>query len=256
MIEPGFHPSLVSIITPAWKVASVVRETIDSVRAQTYTHWEMLVVDDCSPDATAAVVERAAQADGRIRLIRQPVNGGPAMARNAALLVAKGRWVAFLDSDDLWLPQKLEHQIRFHEAAAAKISFTQFRRMTNDVTQPGRLIGVPPRLDYRALLGNTAIATSTVLVDRNMTGRFAMRRMYYDDFGCWLELLRPGGFAVGLQEDLMRYRVMGGSVSRNKRNSAFQVWRTYREIEGLSVIPAAWYFVNYAVRGYLKYFRF
>lgn len=248
--------NLVSIITPAYRAARFVADTIQSVQAQTYAQFEMLIVDDCSPDDTCAVVEKASQGDERIRLIRQPKNGGPAAARNTALSQARGRWLAFLDSDDLWLPQKLELQLAFHRASDAKLSFTAFRRITESADQTGRLIEVPPRIDYRQLLCNTAIATSTVIVDQQATGPFTMKKTYYDDYACWLGLLHHGGYAAGLNEDLMRYRVVGKSVSRNKTNSARQVWNTYRKVEGLGALYSAWCFANYAGRGWLKYRRF
>lgn len=248
--------ALVSIVTPAYRAAPFVATAIRSVLAQTYQHYEMLVVDDCSPDDTCDVVVRAAAGDPRIRLLRQPRNGGPAAARNRALAEARGRWVAFLDSDDAWLPEKLERQLAFHRAADAKISFTEFRRMDAEGSRLGRLITVRDWLDYSRLLGDTGIATSTVIVDRRKTGAFSMKMTYYDDYACWLDLLRGGGRAVGLHDDLMRYRVVGGSVSRNKLKSARHVWRTYREVEQLGLLRAAWSFMNYASRGVLKYWRF
>jgi teichuronic acid biosynthesis glycosyltransferase TuaG len=115
---------------------------------------------------------------------------------------------------------------------------------------------VPAHLDYADLLCNTAIATSTVIVDRQMTGPFAMTHTYYDDYALWLSLLRRGHRAHGLKEDLMRYRVSAKSWSRNKANSARWVWRTYRDVERLSLARSAWYFANYACRGALKYRKF
>lgn len=251
-----YDQDLVSIITPAFNAESYVEATIASVQAQSHDNWEMLIVDDCSSDNTVEVVEQAAVLDPRVRLIRQPKNGGPASARNSALEAATGRWIAFLDSDDLWLPQKLESQLAFQRRHSAKVTFTAFRRITADGLATGRLINIPERVGYRQLLGNTVIATSTVVVDREMSGEFRMKAMYYDDFGCWLDLLRGGDIALGLQADLMRYRVVSQSVSRNKKNSARQVWLTYRTVEGIGLLRAAWYFVNYAVNGYLKYRRF
>lgn len=248
--------NLVSIITPAYRAAKYINETMRSVRAQTWQQWEMLIVDDCSPDNTCALVEQMAAQDSRIRLIRQEKNGGPAAARNAALQAARGRWVAFLDSDDVWLPEKLERQLKFHREAGARISYTELRRISEDGRQVGRLITVPDRLDYRRLLGNTAIVTSTVVVDRALTGAFSMKKTYYDDFACWLELLKPGGYAVGLHQDLLRYRVVGNSVSRNKTRSAREVWNTYLQVERLHPVLSVWYFANYAVRGWLKYRKF
>jgi teichuronic acid biosynthesis glycosyltransferase TuaG len=251
-----FDDALVSIVTPAYRAARFVGETIRSAQAQTYPNFEMLIVDDCSPDDTCAVVERAGAGDPRIRLLRQEKNGGPAAARNRALSEARGRWIAFLDADDLWLPEKLERQLVFHRRHGAKITFTEFRRITADGARTGRLVKVQDWLDYGRLLCNTGIATSTVIVDRALTGAFSMKKTYYDDYACWLGLLRTGGRAVGLREDLMRYRVVGASVSRNKINSARQVWNTYRDVENLGWLRSAWSFANYAARGYLKYRRF
>jgi len=247
------HPALVSIITPAYRSARFIAESVRSAQVQGHANWEMLIVDDCSPDDTPEVVARLADADPRIRLFRQPTNRGPAAARNAALDAAQGRYVAFLDSDDLWLPDKLERQLAFMAQRRAALSFTEFRRISQDGARLGQRLAVPETLTYRQLLCNTAIATSTVIVDRELSGEFRMKKTYYDDFTAWLEILRRGHIASGLREDLMRYRVVGKSVSRNKLRSAEMVWRAYREIEGLGVFDSSWCFLNYAVRGTLKY---
>jgi len=248
---------LVSIITPAFKAERVIGQTIESVQAQSVQNWEMLIAEDFGPDDTRAVVREFAKREPRIRLIEPSQNGGPAAARNHALAEAKGRWLAFLDSDDLWLPSKLERQLDFHrQHQHAVISFSGFRRISADGARTGRFIGVPPILNYRKLLGNTAIATSTAIVDRHLSGEFRMQNTYYDDFACWLALLKNGGVAVGLNEDLMRYRVMEASVSRDKSNSALQVWKAYSEVQGLDPLRSAWYFSQYALRAWMKYRRF
>ena len=136
------------------------------------------------------------------------------------------------------------------------MSFTAFRRISNDGTRVGRLIPVPERLTYGQLLGHTAIATSTAMIDRVVTGPFRMVKTYYDDFALWLEITRRGFAAFGLGEDLMRYRVLGGSVSRNKARSARMVWRLYREVEGLGWTRAAWCFARYAGNAVRKYRSF
>ena len=248
--------TLVSIVTPAYKASAWISETIASARAQTYPHWEMLIVDDCSPDNTAAIVEREAAEDGRIKLIRRPRNGGPSAARNSALEAAQGRWIAFLDSDDLWLPEKLEKQLDFQQRNGAVLTFTEFRRIAADGSKVGQLVKIPDRLSYRQLLGNTAIATSTALVDRARSGPFRMTHTYCHDFACWLDILRSGSVAHGLHEDLMRYRVVSGSFSRNKLRSAQEVWKFYRRMERLDVLRSGWYFVHWATNAVRKYRRF
>jgi teichuronic acid biosynthesis glycosyltransferase TuaG len=246
---------LVSIVTPAYKAAAYVAETIRSVQAQTYGAWEMLIVEDGSPDDTWEVVAKYAAADSRVKLIRQ-ANAGPAMARQKALEHAAGRYIAFLDSDDLWLPGKLERQLAFMEEHSSALSFTAFRRITADGSTTGRLIEVPAEMTYRSLLGNTAIATSTVLIDREKTGPFQMTKTYYDDFVLWLGILKRGHVAHGFNEDLMRYRVLDQSVSRNKWRSMRMVWKTYREIEGLGFISAGAAFTGYAWNAWWKYKKF
>jgi teichuronic acid biosynthesis glycosyltransferase TuaG len=246
----------VSIITPAYNAARFVSEAIESVRRQTYREWEMLVIDDCSGDETRDVVRSFVRTDGRVKLIEQPSNGGPASARQAGLSAASGRYIAFLDSDDFWLPPKLGRQLAFMQEREAAISFTQFRRISVDGCRVGKLIGVPDRLGYRQLLRNTAMATSTVVLDREKTGPFSMKATYYDDFVLWLEILRRGFVAHGLQEDLMRYRVASGSWSRNKLRSALWVWRTYQQVEKLSVPYSAWCFAGYLWNAVSKYRSF
>ena len=243
------HDNLVSIVVPAYKAASFIERTIDSVLSQTYSDWEMLIADDCSPDDTRAVVAARAQRDPRIRLIALARNGGPAAARNAALAQARGRWIAFLDSDDMWLPDKLRRSLAHAKAHRAALVFTGFRRVSHDEGRTGGYIGVPRTLTYRQLLGNTAIATSTVVIDRAITGDVRMESVYYDDFVCWLSILKRGHTAFGLDEDLMRYRVVAQSVSRNKGRSAREVWKIYRRVERLGVAAAAWYFWRYALTG-------
>lgn len=243
---------LVSIITPSWNVAPLIGETITSVQAQTMTDWEFLIADDCSTDQTPAIVERHASQDPRISLIRQARNGGPALARQAAIERAQGRFIAFLDSDDLWLPAKLERQIAFAREKRAALSYTAFRRIDETGSMTGRLIEVPASLNYQQLLKNTSIATLTAMVDREMAGDIAIKNEPYDDFCLWLSILRPGHLAHGLNEDLARYRVRGTSVSSRPLRSAGWVWHIYRDVERLTPLKSAWCFAHWSARAWMK----
>lgn len=257
MSAPFASPDdLVSIITPAYRAAAFIEATIASVRNQSFPDWELIIADDCSPDDTRAVVSANAAVDARIRLLELPRNGGPALARNAALEAASGRWIAFLDSDDLWLPDKLERQLHFHRSSGAALTCTGFRRISAGAERTGRYIRPPSTLDYRGALGLTGIATSTVILDRERTGPVRMKPVYYDDFACWLDVLRSGALAKGLDEDLMRYRVMSGSISRNKLHSAGEVWKQLRKVEQLGLPMALQSFGRYAFHATLKYSRF
>lgn len=243
----------VSIITPAYNAALLIFHAIESVQAQTYTDWEMLIVDDCSKDNTCAIVEGYALADPRIHLIRQFENGGPAKARNTALKAASGRYIAFLDSDDLWLPEKLERQLAFMAEKNAAISYTLYRRFTENKDQPGKVITLPGSFSYRQLLKNTGIACLTVMIDTNITGPLEMQLVRHEDYALWLELLKRGLVAQGLMEDLARYRIAKTSVSGNKLRSVSWVWRIYRDVEKLSLLYASWCLLNYGWRAYRKH---
>ena len=247
---------LVSVVTPAFNAADHVAETVRSVQAQTFENWEMLVADDCSSDSTADLVQQLGREDPRVRLVKLEQNRGPAGARNAALAASSGRYLAFLDSDDLWLPEKLDRQLAFMAKHDCALTYTAFRRISSDGRRVGRLMPVPARMTYDDLLKNTAIATLTVMLDREKTGDPVMTDVGYDDFTLWLEILRGGEVAHGLQEDLARYRVVRGSVSSRPMRSADWVWRVYRDIEKMSVIASAYCLCHYGARAFLKRLRF
>ena len=137
------NPSLVSIISPAYNAAAFIEQAVKSVQAQDYQNWEMLITDDCSNDNTREIVAALNKIDPRVKLIKQPKNGGPAAARNASVLAATGRYVAFLDSDDWWLPEKLGRQLEFMQRHNAALSYTSYRRVDRDGLNPGHLI-IPP----------------------------------------------------------------------------------------------------------------
>lgn len=242
----------VTIVMPAYRAAQWLPGAVRSVQAQTFREWELLIVEDRSPDATHAVATALAAEEPRIRVLVNAREQGPAGARTTGIAAARGRFLAFLDSDDLWMPTKLERQLADLRATGGGFSFTAYRRIDESGTRVGRLVEVPRELDHRRLLGNTAIVTSSVLLDRERVGRVVPRPTYHDDFVLWLDLLRGGGVAHGLNEDLIRYRIAGGSYSRNKFRMAWHVWRTYRDIEGLGIGTSLGHFLGYAVRGVRK----
>jgi len=247
---------LVSVITPVYNSARFIGQTIESVQSQSSADWEMVIVDDCSTDNTVEIIEGYAAGDPRIITFENTRNQGPAATRNRALGRAKGRFIAFLDGDDQWLPTKLERQLSRMTDNNLSFTCTQYRRMSHDGARIGRLIAVPEKINYRDLLKNTTVVTSTVVVDREKTGSFQMVDTYYDDYVLWLGLLKRGITAIGVQQDLVRYRIGGKSVSSNKLNSALWVWRTLRSIEKLERPYAAWCFIQYAYHAVVKYSRF
>jgi teichuronic acid biosynthesis glycosyltransferase TuaG len=242
---------------PAFNAAETIAESIESVISQDYQNWELIIINDNSSDNTSEVVTSYQSIDSRIKLLSLSNNLGPSGARNHGIQAAGGRWIAFLDSDDLWCKGKLISQLSFHKSNLVTLTYTQYRRISFDGQVTGHLVSIPPMISYNQLLGNTAIATSTVVIDLLVLGyKPIMKNVYYDDFCCWLEILRNGGTAMGLNLDLMRYRVRAGSISRNKVNSAIQVWKIYRNEERLNIVIAVRSMISWAFFAIMKYSRF
>ena len=240
---------LVSIVTPVYNAADFLQETIDSVRAQSFLDWEWLLIDDASTDATPDLLARVA-ADPRLKWIAQPHNQGPAKARARGLALARGRYIAFLDSDDVWLPEKLTRQLQFMQEKDAALSHTAYRRFrgSSGGGEAGRLITPPALLTYRRLLGQTAIAMSTAMIDREKTGPFKLADHPVEDFILWLDLTKRGFAAHGLGEDLARYRLRKGNWSGNPLRNMARVWDIYRNHEKLALLDAAFCFLSYGTR--------
>lgn len=250
-VTPGqqgrYADDLVSVITPTFNSTRFVEHTIQSVLAQTMPRWELVIVDDHSRDDTAALLRTLAAQDARIRVEILPTNQGPAAARNRAIELARGRYLAFLDSDDLWEPAKLERQLAFMQRCGCGFSFTGYHLIGEAGEILSKVARVPDQLTYEDYLRDTMIGCLTVMLDRQVIGevRFPDLRTRQDT-ALWLQLLRLHGPARGLPEELARYRVVRHSISRNKWRAARQVWRVYREIEQLSLPKAGWCFVNYS----------
>lgn len=225
---------------------------IESVISQSYTEWELIIVDDCSTDDTVNIVERYLNADDRIKLIKQEQNNGPAIARNIAIDVADGRYIAFLDSDDIWLPLKLEKQIKFMQDNSYSFTYCSYDRI--DVT--GKYTSTkkaPTTLSYHELLKSCPIGCLTVVYDTHFFGKVFMPNIRKrQDYCLWLELLKITDFAYGLSDVLAKYRVHDKSISYNKASAAWYQWRVYREIEKLSLVKSLYYFVCYAKNGLFK----
>lgn len=237
---------LISIITPAYNSEAYIRETIQSVQAQTYTNWEMIIVDDCSTDATREIVKQLIVEDNRISLFKLEKNSGPAVARNTAIKHAKGRYLAFLDSDDMWLPEKLEKQFAFMSENNYGFSFTEYVKMSDDGKLVGKPVQIPEKVDYKKLLKRNVIGCLTVMIDTDVVGEVEMVNIRSrQDYVLWLSLCKKGFPAYGLQECLSKYRIVENSVSRNKIKMAKQNWKVYRKIEKLGFFKSAWYFGNY-----------
>ncbi|MEC3883967.1 glycosyltransferase family 2 protein [Halobacillus sp. HZG1] len=247
----------VSVITPSYNSANYILEAIESVQSQTYKNWEMIIVDDCSSDDSVNLIEGKQSEDERIKFIKLTENGGPAFARNQAILAATGKYLAFLDSDDCWLSQKLEKQISFMHKNDYSFSYTAYRIMQEEGELTETIFHMPRQITYKDLLKNTAIGTLTVVLDQEKLGKVQMP-LYRDcseDYGLWMSILSRGVTAFGLNEELALYRKCNESLSSNKWKSARKTWNTYRKV-GRSNLPSTmWYFLNYSFRAMRKHTR-
>lgn len=247
------NSDLVSVIMPAHNAERFIGQSIESVQAQTRGNWELLVTDDCSMDHTVEIVERMAAEDPRIRLARMDRQGGAAQARNQALGRAQGRYIAFLDSDDVWRPEKLERQLEFMEQGSVAFSITSYGTMAEDGTLLKGVVRAPRMLNYRRYLRNTAIGCLTVVIDRERTGDFLMPDIRSShDMALWLLIMRRGFRVHGLRENLATYRLVSNSNTAKKWRAAQDVWRVYRDMEHLSLPYSAFNFCGYAINAVLK----
>ncbi|UJW59230.1 glycosyltransferase family 2 protein [Bacillus sp. A116_S68] len=236
----------VTVITPAFNSEAFIKNTIISVKQQTYKDWEMIIVDDFSTDNTVEIINAFLLEDERIKLIRLKENKGAAYARNEAIKNARGRYLAFLDSDDEWFPEKLEQQLEFMHSRDIAFSYTNYVHINTD----GRVVGynnkIPLEVNYKQLLKSNEIGCLTVIIDLLKTGPVQMPDMRSrQDYGLWLELTKKGFKAYGIPKELAKYRIVKKSLSSNKLKMGKQNWKIYREYEKLNLVKSLWYFINY-----------
>lgn len=248
----------VSIIMPNHNGAGVIRSAIESVQAQTFENWELLVIDNNSTDKSPAEVEYYARHDKRIKFLKNTASKGPAPTRNVGITAANGHYIAFLDCDDVWYPTKLQKQVEFMAEHNAALSYTWYDVMA----QKGEILGEKTpkakKITYSQALKNPVMGCLTVMYDAKMLGKQAMPvpsagQNFAEDAALWLRLMREFDVCAHcLQEKLAAYRLVPNSVSSNKVKAAQFYWRTLRLSEGLSLPVAAFYFVHYAVHGVAK----
>lgn len=242
---------LVSIIIPIYNAEKYILETIASIEQQTYPNWELILVDDKSPDNSCSVIEEyistSAYAD-RIRLIKKEYNEGAAKARNTGLEHASGRYVAFLDADDIWLPSKLEEQLLFMRQKDVAFSFTSYEYGDSKANETGRIVHVPARLDFKHALSRTVIFTSTVMFDTAKIDRRLIRMpdVPSEDSATWWLILKEGYVAYGMDRVLTVYRRPESSLSSNKGKAVGRVWNLYRNVVKINVFAAVWHLIGWA----------
>ena len=239
---------LVSIITPTYNCAKFIAKTIDSVKAQTYKNWEMIIVDDRSQDNTREIVEEYVKDDPRIQYHLLEVNSGAAVARTTAMKLAKGSYMAFLDSDDIWTPDKLERQIQWMEENGVAFSCTAYEQIDENDNLLNKTIKTIKKTDYDRLLLDCPVGNSTVMYNVEKMGKFEVPNIRKrNDDALWLQMLKKEKYIWGMPDVLMKYRVRQNSISSNKLAVIKYHWILYRKIEHLNIFRSAFHICYWCV---------
>lgn len=250
----GREEPLISIITPLYNSEKYIRETIESVLNQTYKNWEMLIVDDCSKDNGVKIVNEYVLKDKRIKLFKNEKNEGVSFTRNRAIDLSQGKYIAFLDSDDLWKKEKLKKQILFMEKNNIDLSYTGYEKINTDGSLRGE-IKVPKKIDYKELLKNCLIGFLTAIYLKEKFEIYRFKKTKAEDYIFWLEIFKQIDYAYGIQESLAYYRVSNNSRSSNKLDIVKFHWKIYREYEKLNFFKAIYYYFIYIKRGIKRFIK-
>lgn len=246
---------LVSIITPVYNCEEYIERTLNSVISQTYKNWEMILVDDCSPDNSDKIISKYMEADHRFKYIKLEVNSGAAIARNVGLENSKGRYIAYLDADDIWLPKKLERQIEFFERTGAEFTCCDYEKIESDDTKLNKIVHMPKTISYNQLLRNTIIQTVGVIIDLDKVDKKLLEMPNVrrgQDSATWLQMLRNGVKFTGQNEVLAQYRRVPQSLSANKFSAMKRTWYLYRGVEHLGIVKSIWCMFGWAYHASLK----
>lgn len=249
---------MISIITPVYNAVNFIELTIAMVMAQTYSDWEWILVEDSSNDGTRELLTKLrdkGELDDRIKLILLDDNKGKAAgARNRGIEEAKGRYIAFLDADDIWKDDKLEKQLAFMKEKEASFSFTSYEFGDANAIGTGKYVRVPETLTYKKALSRTVIFTTTTMFDTEKINKdlIMMPLVASEDTATWWKILRTGVVAYGLDEVLAIYRRPAKSLSSNKFLAIKRIWYLYREVEKLPLIPSCIFFIGWAYRATVR----
>ena len=246
---------LVSIITPCYNAEKYIAETIESVLKQTYTNWEMIIVDDCSTDKSSEIIHQYISNDNRIKYFKTDIpSGSPTLPRNIGIQKAQGRYIAFLDADDLYYPSKLENQLRCFSDRVG-IVFSNYEKIKFNGNRNNRIIRAPKVVNYHQLLQSNYIGCCTMIYDSYKTGLMQFHNVGQEDYVFNLEILKKGYIAVNTNTCEAYYRIVENSRSSQKFEMAKQQWRVLRNIEKLSVIKASYFFCHYVIKGMIKFIK-
>lgn len=247
---------MISIITPCHDAESYLSHTIGSVLHQSFQNWELLIVDDCSTDNSAKIIKEYAEKDSRIRYFRtDKPSGSPSLPRNIGIENAKGKYIAFLDSDDVWLPDKLEKQIKFIEANNYDLVYSFYEKMNWEGERDNRVIQTRKISTYKSLLKSNSIPCLTSLVSRRAIGDTRFKQIPQEDFCFWLDILKKGYTAHNICEVTALYREAKNSRSANKLDMFKGYWNVIRNHQHIGLMPACLCMVTYTILGFAKYLK-
>ena len=237
----------VSIVIPVHNAARFIDDNVNSILAQQFTDYEVILLNDASTDSSLELISAYADRE-KFRIIDLKEPSGAAKARNAGIDAAKGRYIAFLDADDLWEPEKLEEQLKFMKEKDCAFGFTGYEFADENGVSVDRIVRIPPELNYSKALKNTTIFTSTVMFDTEKISKdlIHMPDVKSEDTATWWKVLKNGYTAYGLNRPLTLYRRSSGTLSSNKASAVKRIWNLYRNVEGLNVFYSAWCFIFYA----------
>ena len=243
----------VSIIMPCHNGAATIADSIRSVQNQTYTDWELIVVDDASSDDSLRIVNEIASSDSRIKLLcNEKSSGLPATPRNVGIEAATGRYIAFLDCDDEWLPTKLEHQLPLFAVRNVAVVFSYYSKMGGEGDLWNSVIKSPAVVNFRRLLKGDCIGNLTGVYDTEKCGKIFQKEIHHEDYLMWLEILQKGFVALNTNTCEAFYRIQANSVSGNKFKTMRWHWHILRKELNLSFTKTCLFFTCYAVQGVLK----
>ena len=254
-LKHSYNP-IVSVVIPVHNGERYIEEAILSVMNQTFQDLELIVIDDCSDDSTYEILQRLADGNSKMIVEKNSEKSGVAKTRNRGVTLCRGKYIAFLDADDVWYPEKLEKQLQLIETEEAALVYTSYEIIDAGGSPCKDPYTVPEHVDFNSILKENIIGCSTVLLRADIAKTYKFLENYYhEDYCLWLDILSDGHKAAGCADLLVKWRLVTNSRSFNKKNSAMYRWKIYREYLGLSLIKSLQLFAFYMIGGIKKYYR-
>lgn len=247
---------LVSVIMPCHNASNSISDSIQSVLNQTFRNWELIIVDDCSSDSSKQIINAYTEQDKRIKYFRTDMpSGSPSLPRNIGIDKSIGNYIAFLDSDDLWLPHKLEQQISYVKNNKVEFVYSYYEKITHNGVRSNRVVRTNNKTTYESLLRSNSIPCLTALLSKSLIGNTRFKNIPQEDFCFWLDILRNGGTAYNIEENTALYRVSDNSRSANKLAMFRGYWNVIRNHQHIGLLKSSYYMLTYTILGILKYLK-